>query len=170
MLVLLYQVFSSLLGHLHFSVHFSFTFVEQLFKNHPVSPPVSRLFLNCWEQSRHDMIWSCMTLWYQLLDYTFDHGKNHMSVSIRNYMSNTISQWHGKGGGCRGVVSLNFSLIWFVLAWGGIRIDFVSRLIERRQEWLPTFSLFYRCPLWEKKKERKKGGKKKGRKENEKRK
>ena len=32
----MYQVFSSLLGHLHFSVHFSFTFMEQLFKNHPV--------------------------------------------------------------------------------------------------------------------------------------
>ena len=43
-LFLLYQVFSSLLGHLHFSVHFSFTFMEQLFKNHPLSPSRSLYF------------------------------------------------------------------------------------------------------------------------------
>ena len=36
MLFLMYEVFSSLLGLLLFSVHFSFTFMEQLFKNHPV--------------------------------------------------------------------------------------------------------------------------------------
>ena len=52
-LFLLYQVFSSLLSHLHFSVYFSFSFMEQLFKNHPVSDalrwsvcvPVSELSL-----------------------------------------------------------------------------------------------------------------------------
>ena len=32
-----YQVFSSLLGHLHFSLHFFSTFMEQLFLNHPIS-------------------------------------------------------------------------------------------------------------------------------------
>ena len=33
----MYQVFSSLLGHLHFFVHFSFTFMEHLFFGHPIS-------------------------------------------------------------------------------------------------------------------------------------
>ena len=38
MLFHMYQVFSSLLGHLHFSLHFFSTFMEQLFLNHPISP------------------------------------------------------------------------------------------------------------------------------------
>ena len=33
----MYQVFSSLIGHLHFSLHFFSTFMEQLFLNHPIS-------------------------------------------------------------------------------------------------------------------------------------
>ena len=37
MLFHMYQVFSSLLGHLHFSLHFFSTFMEQLFLNHPIS-------------------------------------------------------------------------------------------------------------------------------------
>ena len=37
MLFCMYQVFSSLLGHLHFFVHFSFTFMEHLFFGHPIS-------------------------------------------------------------------------------------------------------------------------------------
>ena len=37
MLFHMYQVFSSLLGHLHFSLHFFSTFMEQLFNNHPIS-------------------------------------------------------------------------------------------------------------------------------------
>ena len=36
MLFCMYQVFSSLLGHLHFFVHFSFTFMEHLFFGHPI--------------------------------------------------------------------------------------------------------------------------------------
>ena len=36
MLFHMYQVFNSLLGHLHFSVHFLFTFMEQLFNDHPI--------------------------------------------------------------------------------------------------------------------------------------
>ena len=36
MLFCMYQVFSSLLGHLHFFVHFSFTFMEHLFYGHPI--------------------------------------------------------------------------------------------------------------------------------------
>ena len=38
MLLFMYQVFSSLLGHLHFFVHFFFTFKEQFFFDHPVCP------------------------------------------------------------------------------------------------------------------------------------
>ena len=37
MLFPMYQVFSSLLDHLHFSLHFFSTFMEQLFLNHPIS-------------------------------------------------------------------------------------------------------------------------------------
>ena len=37
MLFHMYQVSSSLLGHLHFSLHFFSTFMEQLFLNHPIS-------------------------------------------------------------------------------------------------------------------------------------
>ena len=37
MLFHMYQVFSSLLGHFHFSLHFFSTFMEQLFLNHPIS-------------------------------------------------------------------------------------------------------------------------------------
>jgi len=37
MLFHMYQVFSSLLGHLNFSLHFFSTFMEQLFNNHPIS-------------------------------------------------------------------------------------------------------------------------------------
>ena len=36
MLFHMYQVFSSLLGHLHFSLHFFSIFMEQLFLNHPI--------------------------------------------------------------------------------------------------------------------------------------
>ena len=37
MLLYMYQVFSSLLGHLHFFVHFFLTFVEYFFIDHPIS-------------------------------------------------------------------------------------------------------------------------------------
>ena len=37
MLFLTYQVYSSLQGHLHFFVHFSFTFMEHFFFDHPLS-------------------------------------------------------------------------------------------------------------------------------------
>ena len=36
MLLHMYQVFSSLLGHFHFSLYFFSTFIEQLFNNHPI--------------------------------------------------------------------------------------------------------------------------------------
>ena len=36
MLLHMYQVFSPLLDHFHFSAHFFFTFMEQLFMNHPI--------------------------------------------------------------------------------------------------------------------------------------
>ena len=39
MLFHMYQVFSSLLGHLLLSLHFFSTFMEQLFLNHPISLP-----------------------------------------------------------------------------------------------------------------------------------
>ena len=42
MLFHMYQVFSSLLGHLHFSLHFFSTFMEQLFLNHAIYFFVSR--------------------------------------------------------------------------------------------------------------------------------
>jgi len=32
----LYQIFIFLLGHLHFFLHFFFTFMENLFKKHPI--------------------------------------------------------------------------------------------------------------------------------------
>ena len=41
MLFHMYQVSSSLLGHLHFSLHFFSTFMEQLFFNHPISSSIS---------------------------------------------------------------------------------------------------------------------------------
>ena len=44
MLFHMYQVFSFLLGHLHFSVHFFFTFMEQLFKNHLLTHVISKRF------------------------------------------------------------------------------------------------------------------------------
>ena len=45
MLFQMYQVFSSLLGHLHFSLHLFFIFMEQLFMNHPIwgGPKKSKL-------------------------------------------------------------------------------------------------------------------------------
>ena len=47
MLLHMYQIFSSLLGHLHFFVHFSFTFVGQFFLGHPISDTVNfRFFKN----------------------------------------------------------------------------------------------------------------------------
>ena len=39
----LYQIFSSLQGHLHFFVHFFFTFMEHFFIGHPIS----RVFCKC---------------------------------------------------------------------------------------------------------------------------
>ena len=45
MLFCMYQVFSSLLGHLHFFVHFSFTFMEHLFFGHPISTDRSHVRL-----------------------------------------------------------------------------------------------------------------------------
>ena len=36
MLLYMYQVFSSLLGHLHFFVHFFLTFMEYFFIDHPI--------------------------------------------------------------------------------------------------------------------------------------
>ena len=36
MLFLTYQVSSALLGHLHFSLHFFLSFMEQLFNDHPI--------------------------------------------------------------------------------------------------------------------------------------
>jgi len=33
----MYQIFSSLLGHLYFFVHFFFTFMEYFFFDHPIS-------------------------------------------------------------------------------------------------------------------------------------
>ena len=46
MLFHMYQVFSSLQGHLHFSSHFFSTFMEQLFLNHPISDFVTELSVN----------------------------------------------------------------------------------------------------------------------------
>ena len=43
MLFYMYQVFSSLLGHLHFSLHFFSIFMEQLFLNHPISSSPHRV-------------------------------------------------------------------------------------------------------------------------------
>ena len=37
MLLHMYQIFSSLLGHLQFFVHFFFTFMEQFFIGHPIT-------------------------------------------------------------------------------------------------------------------------------------
>ena len=37
MLLYMYQIFSSLQGHLHFCVHFLFIFMEQFFLGHPIS-------------------------------------------------------------------------------------------------------------------------------------
>ena len=37
MFLSLYQIFIFLLGHLHFFLHFFFTFMENLFKKHPIS-------------------------------------------------------------------------------------------------------------------------------------
>ena len=37
MLLYMYQVFSSLLGHLHFFVHFFLTLMEYFFIDHPIS-------------------------------------------------------------------------------------------------------------------------------------
>ena len=52
----MYQVFSSLLCHLHFSLHFFSTFMEQLFLNHPIpvrlwsfSKNLDELCPKCWE-------------------------------------------------------------------------------------------------------------------------
>ena len=36
MLMFIYQIFSSLLGHFHFFVHFFFTFMENFFMVHPI--------------------------------------------------------------------------------------------------------------------------------------
>ena len=36
LLLYLYQIFIFLLGHLHFFLHFFFTFMENLFKKHPI--------------------------------------------------------------------------------------------------------------------------------------
>ena len=36
MLLYMYEIFSSLLGHLHFFVHFSLSFMEQFFFGHPI--------------------------------------------------------------------------------------------------------------------------------------
>ena len=38
MLLRMYQVFNSLQGHLHFFVHFFFTFMGQFFLGHPIPP------------------------------------------------------------------------------------------------------------------------------------
>ena len=46
MLFPMYQVFSSPLGHLHFSLHFFSTLVEQLFLNHPISCQLSQSLKN----------------------------------------------------------------------------------------------------------------------------
>ena len=46
MLFCMYQVFSSLLGHLHFFVHFSFTFMEHLFFGHPILFNKNKHFLS----------------------------------------------------------------------------------------------------------------------------
>ena len=43
MLSYMYQVFSSLLGHLQFFVHFFFTFMEQFFIGHPI--PFDQVYL-----------------------------------------------------------------------------------------------------------------------------
>ena len=40
MLLSLYQIFIFLLGHHHFFLHFFFTFMENLFKQHPIPFPV----------------------------------------------------------------------------------------------------------------------------------
>ena len=39
MLFHMYQIFSCLRGHLHFSVHFFLTFMANFFFNHPISQP-----------------------------------------------------------------------------------------------------------------------------------
>ena len=36
LVLFMYQVFIFLLGHLHFFVHFFFTFMENLFMDHPI--------------------------------------------------------------------------------------------------------------------------------------
>ena len=55
MLFHIYPVFSSQLGHLHFSLHFFFTFMEQLFNNHPIPKPnIRHSYMQCkkYEQKR----------------------------------------------------------------------------------------------------------------------
>ena len=56
----LYQIFILLRGHLHFFLHFSYTFMENLFKKHPISTciifwltgPFTRLFKSVWEREQ----------------------------------------------------------------------------------------------------------------------
>ena len=44
MLLYMCQVFSTLLGHLQFFVHFFFTFMEYFFIDHPISKPGYMLY------------------------------------------------------------------------------------------------------------------------------
>ena len=53
MLFHMYQVFSSLHGHLQFFVHFFFTFMEHFFIDHPISHPIlERIELERWDWSQ----------------------------------------------------------------------------------------------------------------------
>ena len=71
LLLYLYQIFIFLLGHLHFFLHFLFTFVENLFKKHPIHYVHSRsttkkesdqclplIFFPLWEPTRERQSWA----------------------------------------------------------------------------------------------------------------
>jgi len=48
MLLSLHQIFIFLLGHLHFFLHFFFTFMENLFKKHPIPKMVRKKAWKLW--------------------------------------------------------------------------------------------------------------------------
>ena len=62
MLLYIYQIFSSLRSHLHFFVHFFFTFMEYFFCGHPISKPCSTTPLGSLQPGKKHQIVGTATL------------------------------------------------------------------------------------------------------------
>ena len=100
MLLHMYQIFSSLLGHLHFFVHFSFTFVGQFFLGHPIYKRLVQMWWDnyCFAVSCYKSHYKCYSSRFSIVQPIY------LPTQLYNYT--IMYEWFTVNDFCRTCVSL----------------------------------------------------------------